>query len=137
MADNVFGSINVMVVEDQELAQRVVARILEDMGVASVAVTANGVEAIDRLKQSDPKIDLIICDIEMPEIGGYEFVRKIRYGAVPERNDTPILMLTGEDSAENVTKGTYHRIDGFIVKPPTAKVLRGHMLRALGISPPA
>ena len=134
MALDVLGKINVLIVEDQELAQRVTMRVLEGLGVNAIAVAENGAAAVEMLKDSDSRIDLVICDINMPEMSGFEFVRQIRLGAVPEVKNIPILMLTGEDTDENVTKGKYHRIDGFIVKPPTADSLRGHMMRALGLA---
>lgn len=77
--------------------------------------------------------DLIITDIEMPEIGGFELARRIRYGIVPRYKDVPILMLTGHSTEGNVRKGKFHKIQGFIVKPPSPETLKRHMVRALGI----
>ncbi len=130
---DVFSSVNVMVVDDEEFAQRFVTRILDMLGTGEVLTADNGANALKRLAETDVAIDLIISDIEMPEIDGYEFVRKIRYGTVPKYKDVPILILTGMDTDENVQKARFHKIDGFIVKPPNAEDLERKLRKALGL----
>ncbi len=130
---DVFSSVNVMVVDDEEFAQRFVTRILAMIGTGEVVTADNGAEALERLADTDIAIDLIISDIEMPEVDGYEFVRKVRYGAVPKYKDVPILILTGKDTDENAQKARFHKIDGFIVKPPNAEDLERKLRKALGL----
>ena len=48
-------------------------------------------------------------------------------------NSHPILVLTGKDSERDVRKAGIHKIDGFIVKPPTAETLGRYMRKALGL----
>lgn len=128
-----FGSTSVLVVEDEAFSLRFVTRILEALGVASVVGASNGEEALELLENSETPIDLVISDIEMPEMDGFELVRRIRYGTVPQYKDVPILMLTGQDTDENVKKGRFHKIDGFIIKPPKADIMAIHMKKALGL----
>lgn len=130
---DVFSSVNVMVVDDEEFAQRFVTRILAMIGTGEVVTADNGADALQRLADTDIAIDLIISDIEMPEVDGYEFVRKVRYGAVPKYKDVPILILTGKDTDENAQKARFHKIDGFIVKPPNAEDLERKLRKALGL----
>ena len=99
-------------------------------------MAGDGAAAIERLRQGAAEIDLVVCDIDMPEKTGWEFVSDIRSGAIPGKEDIPILMLTGL-ATDYTLAGEQYRIDGFITKPPTADRLRNYMLRALGISPPA
>ena len=133
MAYNPLQSLNVMVVEDQDVAQAMLARVLKTMGVEQIVTAANGVEALSVLENAEPMIDLVICDINMPEMDGYEFVRRVRLGAVQGYQEVPILMLTGDDSDANVQSAKVHKIDSFIVKPANADTLRGQMLNALGL----
>ena len=130
--DNPLESVTVLVVEDEEFSARFVTRILGKIGVGSVTTAANGSEALEVLENAEVPIDLVISDIEMPEMNGYELVRRIRYGTVPQYKAIPILMLTGQDTEKNVEKARFHKIDGFIVKPPKAEELERHMLKALG-----
>ncbi len=113
-------------------AQEVVSKILKTIGVNSVTVAENGADALAKLDGADPSIGLIICDIEMPEMDGYEFVRKVRYGAVPEYKDVPIIMLTGKDTDKNAQSARIHKVSGFLVKPPKATTLKAAICHALG-----
>ncbi len=128
-----FESVTVLVVEDEAYSLRVVSRILQTLGVAGVIGAGNGCEALEFLENSETPIDLVVSDIEMPEMDGFELVRRIRYGTVPQYKDVPILMLTGKDTEENLMKARIHNIDGFIVKPPNADTLEIHMRKALGL----
>ncbi len=130
---NIFNSVTVLVVEDEEFSLRFVTRILDVIGAGSITTATNGAEALALLEESENPIDLIISDIEMPEMDGYELVRRIRYGTVPEYKDVPILMLTGQDTDDNVKKARIHKISGFIVKPPKAEIMAIHMKNALGL----
>jgi CheY-like chemotaxis protein len=65
---------------------------------------------------------------------GWEFVSEIRGGAVPGKEDIPIIMLTGLDT-DYAMAGDQHRVDGFISKPPTADRLRDNMIRVMGFGP--
>ena len=132
MAKGLLSSVNVLVVEDEELVRKAVADMLEGIGVGGVVAVESGATAMEHLSDEESSIDLVICDIVMPEMDGYEFVRRVRYGDVPRYKDIPILMLTGANTPENVQRGKYHRIHAFLLKPPDPLMLRKHMLRALG-----
>ena len=78
-----------------------------------MTLVKNGAEAIDTLSNVRGFFDLVISDIEMPEMAWFELVRRIRYGVVPRYKDIPILMLTGHSTEGNVQKGKFHKIQGF------------------------
>jgi len=131
MAEDAFKYLKVLVVDDEDYSQQLVVLVLEKLGVSNVSVARNGKHALEILGSALEPFDLVISDIEMPEMGGFELARMIRYGTVPQYKDIPILMLTGHSTEENVQKGRIHRIQGFIVKPPSADVLKKYMTRAL------
>ena len=133
VAGGEFSSINVLVLEDEPFLQKMVARILDKMGIANVVVAGDGTEAIEHLNDENSSIDLILCDIEMPGMDGWQFVHTLRFGEVPRYKNVPILMLTGADTPKNVRRGTYHKIDAFLVKPLDPDTLRTHMLQSLGL----
>lgn len=132
MPDDDFTFLNVMAVEDETFSQEVVSKLLESIGVNSVTIAENGADAIAKLAEAKAKIHLIICDIEMPGMGGFEFVRQVRFGATPGYKDVPIVMLTGKDTDKNVEKARFHRINGFLVKPPKVNTLKNAIRHALG-----
>ena len=125
--------INLLVVEDDEFATQMLTRVLGAIGVTNITTAENGSVALERLASAERPFDLVICDIQMPEMDGYEFVRRVRYGTVPTARDVPILMLTGQDTEKNLRKARIHKIDGFIVKPPKTDILERHIRQALGL----
>ena len=125
-----FKFLNVMVVEDEAFALKMVSELLKKIGISSVTAAGNGAEGLAKLAEAEPKINFIICDIEMPEMDGYEFVRKVRYGAVPGYKDVPVVMLTGKDTDKNVQSARIHKINGFLIKPAKVNTLVAAIRRA-------
>lgn len=132
MAKGLLSAANVLVIDDDADVREALAALLESIGVGGVAAVENGQAAIEHLAQADPAVNVVICDILMPGMDGWEFVRRIRYGTdVPAYKNVPILMLTGADTPENVQRGKYHRIHAFLIKPLDRNTLYKHVLRAL------
>lgn len=126
-----FKVLTVLIVEDEAFSRTVVTKVLQGLGVENILAAENGQAALDLLEDTR-HVDLIITDIEMPELNGFELARRIRYGQIERFKSTPIIMLTGADTEENIRKGRIHKINAFIVKPPKPEELRDHMLLALG-----
>jgi CheY-like chemotaxis protein len=79
----------VLVVDDEEPIRTVARRVLEDQGY-QVTEATNGLEAIALLSRGAP-LDLLMADLDMPELGGDEMVRRIR----ATRPDLKVLFVTG------------------------------------------
>ena len=133
MSDTDYSTVKAMVIDDEAFARKFVTRLLEAIGIGHVVTAASGADALAQLAEPDTDIDLVICDIEMPEMTGYEFVRRIRYGTVPRFKDVPILILTGHATEKNVQRAQTHKINGFVTKPPTVDILRLEIHAALGL----
>lgn len=129
MTEDAFKSLRVLLVDDEAFFQQIMVRLLFTLGVINVDVAKNGKHALEILESAPAPINLVISDIEMPEMGGFELARRIRLGTVPKYKDVPILMLTGHSTEENIMKGRIHRIQGFIVKPTSADVLKRNIAR--------
>jgi len=82
--------IRALVVDDEADARGLIARVLEERG-AAVTMTASADEALERLKGDSP--DILISDIGMPDIDGYQFMRRLR-AMEPKRTRLPALALT-------------------------------------------
>ena len=124
MTNNHFDAVKVMIVDNEAFSRRYVTCILDAIGIGTVETYMSGADALARLAKTDADIDLVICDIEMPEMNGYEFVRRIRYGTVPRFKDVPILILTGHATEKNVQRAHTHKIDRFVTKPATIDMLK-------------
>lgn len=87
----------VLLVEDNEINQKVMLRFLERWSI-EVTVASNGREAVSMAK-SEP-FDLILMDLQMPEMDGYEATRQIRRLNDEQRRTTPVIALTAADLKE-------------------------------------
>ncbi|MCH7745698.1 MAG: response regulator [Chloroflexi bacterium] len=98
----------VLVVDDQELVREVLADCLE-LGGYEPCLASNGDEGLRQLHEHQP--DLVITDMRMPGMDGYEFCRLIR-----NASSVPIIMLTGLAGAAPDAP-SLNLVDAFIAKP--------------------
>ena len=114
--------IRVMIVDDDFLNLKMASFILEKNGIEVIAMKS-GQELLDKIKDNKP--DLILLDVNMPEMDGFETLERLR--AQEESSlEIPIIFLTGDDSNETETKGLALGAMDFIKKPfvPNVLILR-------------
>ena len=87
-----------LVVEDDKAARDVAVRALQSAGWSAVEAE-NGADGLERFDESDGKLDLILLDIMMPVMDGFEFVQKLR--AKSNGRSVPIVVLTAKDLSKN------------------------------------
>ncbi len=102
----------VLTVDDSRTIRDMVSFTLKNAGF-DVLEAGDGVEGLDVLKNAVP--DVIISDINMPNMNGIDFVKNLR--ELPAFKFTPVLMLTTEDSDEKKSVGRAAGATGWIVKP--------------------
>ncbi|KAL7811175.1 histidine kinase [Trichoderma aethiopicum] len=103
----------ILAAEDNLVNQKVLARVLKSLGFHNTTIAANGAEAVSTLKASPNTYDLVLMDISMPVMDGFEATRKIRTHGIP----IPIIAMTAYalrgDSETCLEKG----MDDYISKP--------------------
>lgn len=99
-----------LIVEDDQQLQQMFIRILTKHGYSAVGVS-NGQLALDALDKD--YFDLIITDIMMPEMDGFELVQQLR----DVGNKIPILMITAKDAFDDMSLGFRYGVDDYMVKP--------------------
>ncbi|MBV7297854.1 response regulator [Enterovibrio paralichthyis] len=102
----------ILAADDSVSIRQMVSHTLKEAGY-QVETANDGAEALNKAKAG--QYDVIISDVNMPNMDGLEFVRQLR--AVPQYKFTPILMLTTETSAEKKSMGKSAGATGWIVKP--------------------
>ncbi len=102
--------LKILIAEDDRELRRLFAHVLIKNGY-TVKEVVNGKEALDAL--DGDYYNLIISDIMMPVMDGYEFVRLLRDSG----NTTPVLMITAKDAFDDMRKGFVSGTDDFMVKP--------------------
>ena len=101
---------NILVAEDDSGTRRLMRAILEGGGYR-VLTAENGEDALETLAHEH--VDLIVLDIMMPIMDGYEFTRILRQGG----DETPILMVTAKQGQESIKEGFISGTDDYMVKP--------------------
>jgi len=125
---NLFGPLNVLVVDDMPAIRRMLKQMLLLLGVNGRIGEANdGVEAWDILQHIP--YDLVICDINMPRMNGLELLRVMR--ANPRYETTPFLMITGEVSDDVVAVAAESEVDSYLLKPFQAAALESRILEII------
>ena len=124
--------IHVLAAEDNSLNSEILQFMLEEMGIR-VRIVGNGKLALEAFRDSGQgEYDLILMDIMMPEMDGYEATRMIRKMDRPDAAKIPIIALTANAFAEDIAKSTEAGMDAHITKPINESKLRETMLRLLG-----
>ena len=114
--DMQLGSIDVLIVDDDEVMLQTTAEILESLG-ASAEQAQNGTEALEMIGQrhlSGKDYDSVIIDWKMPEIDGLETIRRIRSEI---DKDIPILLISAYDWSDIEDKAREAGANGFVSKP--------------------
>ncbi len=109
-----FKGKKILIVDDDIRNIFALAQILEDKGI-EVIEAENGQVAIDTLKNTNNQIDLVLMDIMMPVMDGYEAMKLIRN--IPELQNTPIITLTAKAMKEDYQKAIESGANDYISKP--------------------
>ena len=107
-----FGGCRVLVVDDNQDATETLQSLLETLG-ATVAAAGNGRDALAEFERFVP--DVVLLDIGMPGMDGYEVARRIR--ALPVGGSTPLIAVTGWGQQEDVKRCFEAGFDHHLVKP--------------------
>ena len=100
----------ILIAEDDRELLQLFSHVLTKHGY-TVTGAANGQQALDAMDTG--YFDMIISDIMMPEMDGYEFVRQLREAG----NATPVLMITAKDAFDDMRIGFQSGVDDYMIKP--------------------
>ncbi|MGN1040715.1 MAG: response regulator transcription factor [Candidatus Fimimonas sp.] len=101
---------NILVVEDDLSTRKLLSAVLKSNGYNTL-VSSNGLEALDVLENNH--VDLMIIDVMMPKMDGYELTETLRGGG----SQTPMLMLSAKQNAADIKQGFIVGIDDYMTKP--------------------
>ncbi|MCM1123960.1 MAG: response regulator [Eubacterium sp.] len=107
----------IMVVDDIDANRMILVKILGTLG-ADCNTACNGQEAVDKFEASQPdEYDLILMDIQMPVLNGYDATRAIRNSSHPMAKNIPIIAMTANAFVEDVRDAIESGMDAHIAKP--------------------
>jgi len=118
----------ILVVDDEESIRKIVAMSLKNLPFpVEIMTAANGSEALSLVERDKP--DMIILDIMMPEMDGFEVCKRLREDITTAF--IPIMMLTARGETESRTKAFTVGTDDYVTKPFEVEDLRARVVRLL------
>jgi two-component system, chemotaxis family, chemotaxis protein CheY len=122
-------NIRALIVDDSSVMRKIVERSLRQAGlsIAQVFEAGNGAEALSTVQNN--KVDLILCDINMPVMDGLEFVKQL--AGVENAKGVPVVMITTEGSEGHVVQALSAGARGYLRKPFTADQVKEHVIPVL------
>ena len=117
----------ILIVDDEPHIVKMLQARLEFQGYG-VLVATDGQDGLDKVRSEKP--DLIILDISLPKLNGYEVCQALR--ADEKHKDIPVVMLTASRQALDIMQGMKGGADAYITKPFNSEALLGILRGLLG-----
>jgi two-component system chemotaxis response regulator CheY len=111
--------LQVLIVEDRQVMLKIIRRLLVQLGYANVDEAANGLQALERIREKS--YDLILSDWNMDGMSGFDLLKILR--ADPKTQDTPFILVTAEAKPENIMAAKVAGASGYLLKPFKLDVL--------------
>jgi len=102
----------ILIIDDSPEIRDIIQMRLENVNYKSITAQ-NGKEGLEKAEAENP--DLILLDIKMPVMDGYDTLRQLRQN--PNLKDMPVIMVTASHKAENIATALSYGITDYVVKP--------------------
>lgn len=124
-------NLNILIVDDSTLTRKAIRRIIDmiGLGIDEIFEAGNGSEAIDIL--SDNRIDLVLADLNMPVMDGFEMIYKMR--GDESTKDIPVVIISTESSATGIEKLLADIGSDYLHKPFKPEQFKEVIERTVGV----
>lgn len=112
----------ILVVDDFSTMRRIIKNLLRDLGFNNTSEADDGLTALPMLKTG--KFDLLVTDWNMPGMQGIDLLKAVRAEEDEQLKNIPVLMVTAEQKKEQIIEAAQAGVNGYIVKPFTALILK-------------
>ncbi len=119
----------ILIVEDSATTRALIRAVVDELGDVETSEASSGFEALKMLPQQE--YDLIITDINMPDINGLELISFVRNN--PRYNRLPIVIVSTERSEEDRNRGLALGATAYVSKPFTSEELQEIIKKTMGL----
>lgn len=123
-----FGKPKIVAVDDSAIVLKMLGKVLNKK--YELHPFSTGERALQFLKDEERKPDLIILDIDMPEMNGYEVLEEIK--EIEHLDDVPVIFLTSNNDRNNVIKAVVGGAKDYVIKPIDEEILLNKIRNLLG-----
>ncbi|MCL2889383.1 MAG: response regulator, partial [Eggerthellaceae bacterium] len=116
------SDLHILLAEDLKINREVFITLLEKTGL-SIEVAENGLIALTKFRENPERFDLIIMDIQMPEMDGYQATRAIRELDIPRAKTIPIIAMTANAFKEDIDRCLESGMNDHLAKPINDKIV--------------
>ncbi|RYZ76277.1 MAG: response regulator, partial [Proteobacteria bacterium] len=121
------SGLKALVIDDHDLIRKNVAKALRKLDFEEVLECSNGKDAKAIIEKTN--LDLIICDIEVNFISGFELLDHVR--SMDTRSDTPFIIVTGTAEKDDIIKAVDKGADEYIIKPFQSEEIEAKITKVL------
>lgn len=123
-------NLSILIVDDFSSMRRIIKNLLRDLGFNHTSEADNGLSALPMLQQGH--FDFLITDWAMPQMTGIDLLKAVR--ADQRLKPLPVLMVTSEATRDQIVEAAEAGVNGYIVKPFTARTLKENIERIFELS---
>jgi len=116
------SGVKILLAEDMEINREIFISLLEETHI-KIDIAVNGAIAVSKFRENPDKYDLIIMDVQMPEMDGYEATRTIRAMDTPKAKNIPIVAMTANAFKEDVDRCLAAGMNDHLAKPINEKIV--------------
>lgn len=120
----------VLLVDDSSTMRKIQRRALNEMNITDITEAGNGKEALEKLKEMQYAVTLVLLDVNMPEMNGIETLKAIR--SLPETKQLPVIMCTSVAEKTQVLEAIKAGASNYVVKPFQTEDLKQKIEATLG-----
>jgi len=124
--ERLLHGLNILIVDGNSYMRRLTRTMLMNLGAKSVIEVADGLAALEAIRNCDP--DIMVIDWDMPVLDGMEVMRIVRSPGVFPRPNLPIIMLTTRSQRSSVVEALRAGVHEFLLKPTSPKALRDRLM---------
>ena len=114
------NNMKILIVDDFSTMRRIIKNLLRDLGFTNTHEADDGSTALPMLRTGD--FDFLVTDWNMPGMTGIDLLKEVR--SDDKLNTLPVLMVTAEAKRDQIIEAAQAGVNGYVVKPFTAQVLK-------------
>ncbi len=117
MAEVDLSKLHILVVEDEKYTREVMTKVLKGIGAGKISSAKDGYKALAILQEAKWQVDVILLDLQMPRVNGYEFLKKLHDELLPPLSDTPVVVISGHSEKKALDRARGLGVGLFLLKP--------------------